>query len=75
MRLEDWLPGLEWTATWNDWTEEDRLLQLVGRALQEWELISDTDKGTFLGAVQSLKSRLDPGSKTLVARTFDTQSS
>ena len=43
---------------------------LRGRALQEWELISDTDKGTFSGAVQSLKSRLDPGSKTLAAQDF-----
>ena len=72
MRLEDWLR--ERAATWNDWTEEDRLLQLAGhlrgRALQEWELISDNDKGTFSGAVQSLKSRLDPGSKTLAAQDF-----
>ena len=30
MRLEDWLPALERAATWNDWTEEDRLLQLAG---------------------------------------------
>ena len=74
MRLEDWLPTLERAATWNDWTEEDRLLQLAGhlrgRALQEWELISETDKGTFSGAVQSLKSRLDRGSKTLAAQDF-----
>ena len=74
IRLEDWLPALEWAATWNDQTEEDRLLQLAGhlrgRALQEWELISDTDKGTFSGAVQSLKSRLDPGSKTLAAQDY-----
>lgn len=56
------------------WTKEDRLLQLAGhlrgRALQEWELISDTDKGTFSGAVQTLKSRLDSGSKTLAAQDF-----
>jgi len=30
MRLEDWLSTLERAATWNDWTEEDRLLQLAG---------------------------------------------
>ena len=35
-----------------------------------WELISDTDKGTFSEAVQSLKSGLDPGSKTLAAQDF-----
>ena len=44
MRLEDWLPALEGAATWNDQTEEDKLLQLAGHlrgwALQEWELIS-----------------------------------
>ena len=26
MRSEEWLPTLERAATWNDWTEEDRLL-------------------------------------------------
>ena len=30
VRLDDWLPALERAATWNDWTEEDRLLQLAG---------------------------------------------
>ena len=30
VRIDDWLPALERAATWNDWSEEDRLLQLAG---------------------------------------------
>ena len=75
IRLDDWLPALERAATWNEWSEEDRLLQqlagyLTGRALQEWELISETDRSTLSLAVKTLKSRLDPGSKTLAAQDF-----
>ena len=43
IRLDDWLPSLERAATWNEWTEEEHLLQLAGhlrgRALQEWGLL------------------------------------
>ena len=73
-RIEDWLPALERAATWNDWTEEDRLLQLAGhlrgRALQEWELLSEEDRGSYSQAVSALRTRLDPGSKTLAAQDF-----
>ena len=27
---EDWLPILECTATWNNWTESEKLLHLAG---------------------------------------------
>ena len=74
IRLDDWLPALERAATWNEWAEGDRLLQLAGhlrgRALQEWELISDSNKNTYSLAVTTLKCRLDPGSKTLAAQDF-----
>ncbi len=40
VRLDDWLPALTQASTWNQWTEEDQLIQLAGhlrgRALQEW---------------------------------------
>lgn len=68
VRIDDWLPALERAATWNDWSEEDRLLQLAGhlrgRALQEWELISEDDKSSYPQA------RLDPGSRALAAQDF-----
>ncbi len=43
VRIDDWLPALERAATWNDWSEEALQLagHLRGRALQEWELISE----------------------------------
>ena len=47
VRLEDWLPTLERAATWNGWTDEERLMQLAGhlrgRALAEWNLVTPTD--------------------------------
>lgn len=55
IRLDDWLPALARASTWNGWSEEDQLLQLAGhlrgRALQEWELIPHTDRGTYESAV------------------------
>jgi len=37
--------------TWNRWREEEKLLQLAGhlrgKALQEWNLISFQDHGSF----------------------------
>ncbi len=30
IRLEEWLPSLQRASTWNGWTEEELLLQLVG---------------------------------------------
>ena len=41
---EEWLPMFERAASWNGWTEQDKLLQLAGhlcgKALQEWSLLS-----------------------------------
>lgn len=73
-RVDDWLPTLERAATWNEWTEDELLLQLAGhlrgRALQEWELLSEDDRGSYSQAVTALRTRLDPGSKTLAAQDF-----
>ena len=72
--FDDWLPTLEHAATWNVWSDEDKLLQLAGhhhgRALQEYNLITPVEKMTFTDATNALRSRLDPGSKALVAQDF-----
>ena len=53
------------------WTEEEKLLQLAGylqkKALQEWNLMSETQKHSFKIAAKEMQNRLDPGSKTLAA--------
>ena len=70
--LEDWLPLLEQASQWNNWTEEERLMQfaghLCGQALQERNLLSDDEKATFDTAVKSLHSRIDAGSKAVAAQ-------
>ena len=74
IQLDDWLPSLERTSIWNSWTEEELLMQfaghLKGRALQEWNLLKSEEKATFSTAVESLRARVDPGSKTLAAQDF-----
>ena len=74
IRLDDWLPSLKRAATWNEWMEGELLLQLAGhlrgRALQEWGLLDDTSKATYETAVESLHTRIDPGSRTLAAQDF-----
>ena len=74
VRLEDWIPSLRRVADWNEWTEEELLLQLAGhlrgRALQEWNLLEEHDKARLEDVVQALSSRLDPGSRVLAAQDF-----
>lgn len=41
-----------------------------GRALQEWNLLGPTKKTSYPVAVGSLRSHLDPGSRTLAAQEF-----
>ena len=73
-RFEDWLPTLTRAATWNLWSDEECLMQLVGhlrgRALVEWNLLSSEEKLTFALATQSLQARLDPGNRVLAAQDF-----
>ena len=72
--LDDWLPCLERAATWNEWTVEDKLMQLPGylkgRALQEWHLLPRSEQQSYPVAVQALRARLDPGSKRVAAQEF-----
>ena len=72
--LDDWLPSLERASEWNAWTADEKLIQfaghLRGRALQEWNLLSDDDRRTFEVAVKSLHSRIDAGCKAVAAQDF-----
>ena len=72
--LDDWLPILERAATWNGWSPEEMLMQLVGhlrgRALQEWKLMSSEDRATYQSAIKTFRERLDPGNQTLAALDF-----
>ena len=43
---------------------------LRGRALQEWNLLRDVERETYEWAVDSLRTHLDPGSRTLAAQDF-----
>ena len=74
MTFDDWYPSLKRAAHWNQWTDEDTLIQLAGhlrgRALQEWTLLREAEKETLADAATSLRSRLDPGSRALVALDF-----
>ena len=73
-QLDDWLPSLERASVWNGWTAEEKLLQLAGylkgRSLQEYNLLRPEEKESFEGAVEALRSRLDPGSTAVAAQYF-----
>jgi len=74
IRFDDWLPALTRASYWNDWSLEENLLQLAGhlrgRALQEWDLLLDSDKNSWDRAVAALRARLDPGNKVMAAQDF-----
>lgn len=72
--MDEWLPSLERAHAWNEWSEEELLLQLAGhlhgRALQEWGLLDADTKMSYKQAVEALHLHLDPGSRNLVAQYF-----
>ena len=74
VRFDDWIPTLERAATWNNWTDEETLMQLAGylrgRALQEWNLLTYAERSTYQSAITALRTRLDPGNNTLAALDF-----
>ena len=74
VRLDDWLPGLNLASRWNDWTPEERLIQLAGhlrgRAEAEWNLLSTDETRNFERAIHNLRERLDPCSKVLAGQDF-----
>ena len=74
LRLDDWLPNLERAAKWNNWNEDELLLQfaghLRGRALLEWNLLDQGEKSSYATATESLRGQLDPGGRALAAQDF-----
>ncbi len=55
VRIDDWLPALKRAASRNDWSEMETLIQLAdhlrGRALQEWNLLGETERSKLEVAV------------------------
>ena len=74
LNFDDWLPTLERAAKWNQWTEEEQLLQLAGhlrgRAFREWNLMSSEDRQVYSRAVKVLKEQVDTGQRALAAQDF-----
>ena len=75
--FEEWLPTFEWVATWNNWSEPEKLLQLAGhlrgKARQEWALLDASDKSSYDKVTSALKSKLDPSRKALEVQDFLSQ--
>ena len=61
-------------ATWNGWSEEEKLLQLAGylrgKAQQEWNLMSTQDRSSFDQATAKLQEKLDHGVRKLATQDF-----
>ena len=74
VRIDDWLPALKRAASWNGWSEAETLIQLAGhlrgRALQEWNLLGESEHSTLDSAVKALRSRLESQSKAMAAQEF-----
>ena len=74
VRLDDWLPGLHLASRWNNWTSDEKLIQLAGhlrgRAEAEWNLLADDETRDFEKAVCNLREQLDPCSKVLAGQDF-----
>ena len=85
IHLDDWLPSLRRASQWNNWTNEEQLIQLAGhlkgrliqlaghlkgRALAEWNLLSGDEASTLEKALKCLKERLDPCNRVLAGQDF-----
>ena len=72
IHLDKWLPSLQRASRWNGWSQEEQLMQLAGhlrgRALQEWNLLSEADLRSFDIAVKALRDWVDPSSKVLAGQ-------
>ena len=71
---DNWLPTLERAATWNNWSEQEKLIQLAGylhgRAQREWDIMVEGSKTSFSAAVKTLHARMDSGSRVVAAQDF-----
>ena len=71
---EDWLPTFERAASWNKWTDGEKVIQLAGhlkkRALMEWNSIEEADRNNYTTACKSMQTRMDPGCKAIAAQDF-----
>lgn len=74
VRFEDWVPTLDRTAVWNGWSKEECLMKLAGhlrgKALQEWNLLSESDRETYESATGELRKRLDPENRIMAVQDF-----
>ena len=68
------MPSLNRAAKWNSWSAEEEMLQMAGhlrgRALQEWNLLSEEDLRDKDTAIAALLERLNPGSRVLAGQDF-----
>lgn len=73
LNFDDWLPTLERVVKWNQWMEEELLLQLAvhlrGRAFRE-NLMSSEDRQSYSRAVRVLKEQVDTGQRALAGQDF-----
>ena len=71
---EDWLPTFEIAANWNEWTEDEKVIQLAGhlqkKALQEWNLLDQEDRSNYSRACQLMQAKMDPDNKAIAAQDF-----
>ena len=74
LQFDDWLPTLERAAKWNNWSDEEKVMQLAGhlrgKAAREYSLLSSEKKQSFTTAVQALQVHLDLGSCGWAAQEF-----
>ena len=74
LNLNDWLPTFKRVAKWNQWTEEELLLQLAGhlrgRTFCDWNLMSSDDRQSYSRVLQALKERVDTGQRALAVQDF-----
>jgi len=59
-------------ANWNNWTEEEQLIQfaghLKGRALAEWDLLLPGEICSVEVAAKSIRECVDPCSKVMAGQ-------
>ena len=71
VRMDDWLPALKLEQRLG---MTETLMQLAGhlrgRALQEWNLLGETERSKLEVAVGALHSRLEQGNKAMAAQEF-----